>query len=135
MNTNETVTCWKVVRIGVNGKLYSCSVPFPHAIRYFKSKWTKAEVGGLLVFDDPNKAINYSNMTDEVYECQCRGHVPLPSYRCWLASMINISPKRIARLWKIFGYKYMNCAYTPGWLSGSMAFREIKLTKCIKKGI
>lgn len=123
------------MHVGHDGKLYSCSVPFPHAVRYFKSRWTKANVGGLLVFDDPARAVNYARMGDAVYECQCREPVRLPAYRCWLSSLRTISAESIVRLWKIFKYKRMNCVYTQGWLSGTMAFREIKLTKCIKKAV
>lgn len=123
---------YKVVRPGTNGKLFSCSVPFQHAVRYFKTKWTKAKVGGLLVFDDIDRALNYSHVGDIVYQCQCRIPVTLPAYRSWLPAMQNITAAGIAKLWKIFRYKRMSCAYAEGWPRGSMAFKEIKLTKVVK---
>jgi len=129
-------TCYKVVRACSNGRLYSVSAEGHNALRYFKTRWTKAKVGGILVFSDPVRARNYARMGDAVYECQCKRPVKLPRYRFLLLGLNSASPEQIAKLWSIRRYS-RKCekllTVHAGWLPGTLAFKEIKLTKLLSK--
>jgi hypothetical protein len=104
-------------------------------LEYEPEKWVRAKVGGILVFTTQKAAIEFLNHLKfnsylEVWSCDTKYPVRLPKYA--LDSIPNIS--YVKALWNgkfddPDQWEYGVRHYLGYWLSGTKAYRQVKLLK------
>ena len=126
---------YKVVR-SENGRLLSAVIDIPQlCLEYQPGKWTRAKIGGILVFTTKKAAIESLSHLNfdadlEVWSCDSRYPVKLPKYALKFIPDINY----VKALWNgkfdnPEPWEYGIWYYLYHWSSGSKAYRQVKLLK------
>lgn len=122
---------YKIVR-RVGKKLYSWqyfSLPENLRTQYYLHRPTIAKVGGLLVFDNLQKAQDYCSiyysLYYSLYRCTCREEVTLPPYR---ESLPSVSKFRFrVNCWNRKKWTQLNLVNFDLWPDATKAFKVVTL--------
>ena len=122
---------YKVVSVGGGGELWSATRILP--TRYVEWEWVEASVGGLLVFDDEDLAIDFAcklfhDLPTQVWECDVEGEVKLPAFRVCSRDVGDL-PELVRRLWEQGLGWFVGADY---WPRGTRAFKRVRLVRRIK---
>ena len=132
----QTTKAYKVVFLTNTGRYSTSTLPDKLYAKYTPGTWTKAYIGGLLVFNSIENAEKaFGNRTFraragiELWVCECKDPVPLPRFR--LSEVGTV--RDVKRLWS--SGEAGEGVVVEYWPEGTMAFRMVKLVECLDGGV